>query len=529
MAQIGFHGVVFGEGFATAMRPGGEPLRFTRQERTLLSLMTPHPGRLFTRAELYAAIGSQGSDRNVDFLVNRLRTKLDDTAAERLFISTQYGEGYIWIATAASLATDPAVLVIGPVRGPVADLSLGVLKSLQRALKTRLADGHDVVLAPDLTVGAPTSAHFSIEVGFHCVAERTHAAFVLRREASRSVAATFREVFGAEDAAPAIERLAGAIVEAMWRTIALGPPAAATPTDQPLHLRMHEASALLDPPGATWLANGDQLARLRAEDPLDPTLALMWAMHLFARMTLVPGPVPLSRQAVSAVDDEIEWLVLRHLDALRDSPIMALAAAKLLLLLDRDHVDLAESLANQSFTASTAFAAALPVLGQVHAYRGELAEARRLYDEALQLCEAGSTFETYILVLKAMAFIADNDHAGAEVVFERILEIEPRHLRRFGILFLPPADDGLARRLAPLADRADRAYAERVLAYQYYRVADLFQDPAHTANVMHGPLTHLIRRFGPTVLPEEIWNELPAELQYLRVNRAPARQSPISG
>ena len=529
MAQIGFHGVVFSEGFTTAMRPGGEPLRFTRQERALLSLMTPHPGRLFTRAELYVAIGSQGSDRNVDFLVNRLRTKLDDTAAERLFISTQYGEGYVWIAKVAPLATDSAVLVIGPVRGSAAELLLRVLQPLRGALNARLADGHDVILAPDLIAGAPTNAHFSIEVGFYHAAERTHAAFVLRGKASRAVTATFREAFGAEDAAPAIERLAGAIVEAMWRTMALGPHAAVAPTDQPLHLRMHEASALLDPPGATWLANGEQLARLRAEDPDDPTLALMWAMHLFARMTLVPGPDPLSRGAVSAIDDEIEGLVLRHLDALRDSPITALAAAKLLLLLDRDHVGLAESLANQSFTDSTAFAAALPMLGQVHAYRGELAEARRLYDGALQLCEAGSTFETYILVLKAMAFIADNDHAGAQAVLERILEIEPRHLHLFGILFLPPADDGLARRLAPLADRADRTSAERILAYQYYRVADLFQDPAHTANLMHGPLTHLVRRFGPTVLSEEIWNELPAELQYLRANRGPARESPIFG
>jgi hypothetical protein len=224
----------------------------------------------------------------------------------------------------------------------------------------------------------------------------------------------------------------------------------------------------------------------------------------------------------AAVEDQIEALVLEHLPAVRDDAVMALAAAKLLLLINRGHDGLAESLATRALAGSTAFASALPMLGQVHAYRGDLEEARRLYDEGFQLCEPGSTFEIYILVLKAMTHLAQNDHTAAGALLERIVALQPGYLQLFGVLFIPPGDDGLARQLAPLADRADIDQARRMIAYLHYRVADLFQTPAHSANIMRGPLTHLVRRFGPTVASDEIWSELPAELDYLRVSRRPA-------
>jgi len=44
------------------------------------------------------------SDRNIDFLVNRLRTKPGDSAKSPKYIATQYGEGYVWIAASPSAA-----------------------------------------------------------------------------------------------------------------------------------------------------------------------------------------------------------------------------------------------------------------------------------------------------------------------------------------------------------------------------------------------------------------------------------------
>ena len=82
-------------------RRNGETIQFTRNERALLLAFTRNPRRLMRRSRLLDEIASSestSSDRNIDFLVNRLRTKLGDNAKSPMYIATQYGEGYVWIA-----------------------------------------------------------------------------------------------------------------------------------------------------------------------------------------------------------------------------------------------------------------------------------------------------------------------------------------------------------------------------------------------------------------------------------------------
>jgi len=522
MNQLGFHGVVFDEGLASAVRPDGERLRFTRQERALLAQFLARPRRLFTRDELYASIGSRGSDRNVDYVINTLRGKLEDRGRERRFISTQYGEGYVWVAPATEITQPKGFLIIVPRQGA----SVGrLLPSLRDALQRRLPPDRIVLLAADAHPSA--SFHFTLEARVHRGPDGRHVAFALQRSSSTMAAAAFRETFRGEPNGEVIDRLAAEIVDAMWMHLALGPGAVRAPTDQPLHLRMLDASALLGAPGPAWLSNGEQLARQRAQAPDDPVLGLMWAMHIFAMITLIPGPEPLTRARVAALDDEITALVEPNLAALRADPVLALAAAKLLLLRRDAKVDLAEALATEAFAGSAAFAAAFPMLGQVKAYRGEAAAAQALYDEGLALCEPGSSFEAYLLVLKAVAFVADDRHDAAGALLDRLEAIQPGSVEAFGLFFLPPGDDGPARRLARLADNVELAEARRLMAYLYFRYADLFQRPEQVANVMRGPLTHLVRRLGPEVVSEELWRELPSELAYLnegRTRRASARR-----
>lgn len=512
---LAFYGTVFGEGFAVATTPQGATLRFTRQERAVLARLAANPGRVFSRAELYEVTGSTGSDRNVDFVINRLRSKLAGAGSGRRFIATQYGEGYVWVALADGRTADSAFLVIGPVRGEPEAVGSTRLQALAEALRARLTPGSGVVLAPSPTAEVLAAATFTLEVRLHPLAGRTHAAFVLRRGMQGAACATFRETFTSGDEL-SLPALVEAITDALWRGLALRPGGPPTPIDPPMHLRLRDASALLDPPGVTWLTNGAHLARLREAHPDDALVEMMWAMHLFACITLAPGPEPLNRARVRAVDDEIEAIVRRCLPAARRDPILALAAAKLLLLRQDSRTELAESLALKAFTGSAAFAAALPMMGQVHAYRGEFAEAQDLYDESLALGEPSGTFERYILTLKAMAFLAAGDHAAAGATFERLVRLDASVLEAMGLLFLPPSDDGLARRLAPIVDRIDLAEARRMISHFWFRVGDLFRASDHRANVMVGSLTHLVRRFGPEVASDEIWAELPEELSYLR-------------
>ena len=514
MSRTGFHDVVFDDDLLTARRADGEIVRFTRRERVLLGVLAAQPGRLFSRGELYEALGARGSDRNVDFVINRLRTKLQDTTPERRFISTQYGEGYVWIAPVAEEADGGRFLAIGPVLGLSDDLAETVLAPLRAALAQRLAP--EVVLAPELDGAEAERFGFSIDVVFHSALKGSHAAFVLRQGGGRGIVAAFRETFEAGASEAAIDAVASGVAEAIWRRLALGSQGPAEPKDPPLHLRMHNASEVLDRPGAAWAVNRAQFARLRADQPSDPRLGLMWAMNEYGRVTVDPGAEPLRRETLSALNDEVERLALGSLAAVRDDPILTLAAAELLLGVNRGHEDLAESLASTALAGSTAFAAAFPLLGQINAFRGRLDEACRLYDEGLRLCEAGSVFEVYIQIMKSQALIAMEDRAAVEAVFQRVVTIKPEARRQVGLFFLPPDDAGLARSLAPLVDGADLAQARRVIAYLHYRVAANFGLPGHVANVMRGPLTHLGRRFGPSVASDEIWREMPEELHYLR-------------
>ena len=513
MARASYEGVVFDTDFVTAITPGGATVRFTRQERALLSYFATRPGRLVTRQALYETMGCRGSDRNVDLVINQLRSKLGDTRTRRRFVSTQYGEGYVWIAQPSEPADSTSMLAIGPVRGCDDALAAGVLAPLQAALGRRLG-GQPVELVPEGAISA-SGVRFSIEASFHRGASCTHAAFVLRAEPNREIVASFRESFIGGCTADVVARLSDGAVDAAWTHLSLGARGGAAPSDPPLHLRIIEASALLDPPGATWIRSREQLARLRARDPDDPTVSIMYAMHLCAESILALQPGLLDRAAVRATEDEVEALTLKCVPAVQNDPVLALAAAKLLMLVNRGHADLAEDLTNRAFGGG-GFAASLLMQGRINAHRGHLAEADRLYDEGLSFCEPGSAFEIYGLMLKAMARVADDDHAAAATIYRRVVQLRPAARQQFGITFLPPGDDGLGQELASLADAASLDHARRVIAYLWFRVADLFGTPAHAAAIMRGPLSHLVRRQGPTVASAEIWAEMPEELHYLR-------------
>lgn len=519
MRRITFENTVFDTDFLIATFADGAVVRFTRQERALLSQLALNPGRLFTRDELFGTLGSKGSDRNVDFVINRLRSKLMDTKADRRFISTQYGEGYVWVAKADEIAKEAAFIVIGPSRGLNNDQTGEALNGLQAALQTRIGPGRkvDLVPSPDAAV---TGHSFSIEVSFHPMAGLLNAAFVLREAPSGMAVASFRKDLSATvGSGAAMESLANAVLEATWKQLALG-SAALTPADPPLHLRLLATELLFGSPGEMWTANEMEIARLRARDRSDPTAAMLWAMHLYARAISTPGAEPESRETVARLGGEIESLVIDSLPFIRDDTLLALAAAKLLLSVHRGHDELAETLATKALAESVAFAAAMPLLAEIKSSRGEFGEALQLFNHALALCEAGSWFEVYIQILKASTLIAMGDRSEVEATYDRLLKIAPMALQTFGFLFIPDGDVGLARKLAHRADKMDERQARRAVAYLHYRIARHFRKSEHAANILRGPLTHLVRRFGPGVASDAIWCEMPEELLYLRTVRS---------
>ena len=103
--QVNIRVIRFSEDFTSAEEPGGEEIQFTKFEAKTLQFFSQNAGRLVTRAQLLDSVSNEGSDkndRNIDFLVNRLRKKLKDSAQEPRFIATRYGEGYIWVGQSSS-------------------------------------------------------------------------------------------------------------------------------------------------------------------------------------------------------------------------------------------------------------------------------------------------------------------------------------------------------------------------------------------------------------------------------------------
>ena len=116
MHEAEYGGLRFDAQRLTARRREGGLIRFTRRERALLLRFHQAPQRLLSRAQLLEALEVAGetSERNIDYLVNRLRAKLGDDAHHPRYIRTRYGEGYVWIAPVEGECVGDAFIAIGP-------------------------------------------------------------------------------------------------------------------------------------------------------------------------------------------------------------------------------------------------------------------------------------------------------------------------------------------------------------------------------------------------------------------------------
>jgi hypothetical protein len=78
------------------------------------------------------------------------------------------------------------------------------------------------------------------------------------------------------------------------------------------------------------------------------------------------------------------------------------------------------------------------------------------------------------------------------------------------IFFAPPNIDGIAPEVHLVLDRLDQSRARAMLVYVNYICARLFRFEEHRENVLRGPLTLFIDRFGPDVVPDDVRVSVPA-------------------
>jgi two-component system alkaline phosphatase synthesis response regulator PhoP len=75
----------------------GTPVKLSRIEFNLLTILAQHPGQTFTRAQLLDrlhGIAFEGYERSIDAHIKNLRRKLEPDPAEPRYVLTVYGIGY---------------------------------------------------------------------------------------------------------------------------------------------------------------------------------------------------------------------------------------------------------------------------------------------------------------------------------------------------------------------------------------------------------------------------------------------------
>lgn len=517
MGGIRYGELAFDASFVFAHR-AGKKLRFTRQERALLLFFTHHPRKLLTRHQLLAALADTGSgetsDRNIDYLVNRLRAKLGDNAREPAYIATQYGEGYLWVAERDKAVPSDAFLVIGPIFGleGLSDPSTSrtFVQRLTAACGRRTSPAQRVVLAPDWRPGDADvgKTRFYVEVGFHERRGAVHAAVVLRGRSPRRILHTARLVLDGYNDLAASNELAEILRTSMWSHLAEPVGASAALTDEPLELRVHTAGLLLGRSDQSWIESGEQIARSREANPSDSKLDLMWASHLSIRLTLDTDR--LSARERDAIEDEIEDIALSALPRIKQDPILSLAAAKLLLRIDRGYFEIAEELAEQAFSESAAFAATFALLGQLRAFKGDIDEALGLYERGIELCERGSEFHIFLVFLKCVALVAAARRKVLGETLAGLYAIDPTRRMEAGLLLAPALPEQLEPDLAARLDGLGAEMAGAMLTRIYYVSARHFRQEEHRANVLRGPTSQVADRFGFDVVPPEVWEAAPS-------------------
>ncbi|MBO4224289.1 helix-turn-helix domain-containing protein [Bradyrhizobium neotropicale] len=501
----------------------GQTIQFTRNERALLLALTRNPRRLMRRSRLLDEIDSSESDRsdrNIDFLVNRLRAKLGDNAKSPKYIATQYGEGYVWIAApspAAPAAPSPAApidgfLVIGPAfepQGhPFGQQASSLVAQLRDIIAASVGVGHKVVVAAENWYPAVTDKlRYFLQVSFHADNGRLDCVATLREMPSRRIVKAFRLHLDAADTTSftaEASKVSNGVLGALSQALIDASTGLGIPADAPLQMRLHKASSVLSTSNPGWLASGEQLRKAREQDPLNADIALQWCLHLFARLVLTSPFSGMSLEERDRIESEIDATVLECLPAIEANPLLMLAAAKLLYFIDRGHIELAEDIAERAFARTSDFAAALPILGQLRYARGRFDEAVRLFDRGIEMAELGPAFHLHMRVLKCIALLAAGDGAALDVAAVDITNMGPLCPPEIALMIdwtVAPADRKLPEASAQALAAIGHRGAANAIEYLYFTSARHLTSEHARANVMRGLIAHVTKLYGAQAIP----------------------------
>jgi hypothetical protein len=525
---VRYGAIDFAPDFRCGTNALGVAIKFTKPERLLLAKFSQNAGVILSRDRLLDAASGPGSDaidRNVDFVINRLRRKLADSARSPTYIETRYGEGYVWIAGHIELVakSSGAFLVIGPVRGlqyagRFTYQAQSCAEQLRSLLERKMAKERRVVLDEDCPAAEKFIGEkpaFAVELNLLDVGDRLDCAAIVRAYATGQILRALRyTVAGGETGRQPSERKgvessAEEIAAAIWDTLAY-PHSHLAASGDVLAVRMYAASELFTNE-TPWLETDRRLRKSLANNNNDFRARLMLATNLHSKYLLSGMILPEADNRIED-EDEMETLVLSSLSPLQENPIFMMAAATLLYFLDRGHRPLAIDIAEKAFCTTTAFATSFAMFGQMRMFEGEIGEALAMFDRGLELVPDGSHFERYLLILKCQALLASGKRRALSAAFDALCQRDPRIRSPLSVIFTSAEPGEILPEAQHLADNIDERRARAMLLWAHYISARLFRSEEHRAAILMPSVQLLGRRFGPNVVPVEVKVSVPTLL-----------------
>lgn len=511
--MIRYDSVLFDDSFRFMIAKDGAKTAFTRSETKLLQFLSGRPGRIATRSQLLDAlteVGSDKSDRNVDFLVNRLRRKLGDKARDPRFVATRYGEGYVWLPQRvrdAPLAAD-AHVVVGPIRGlrhmgafePIAQR---FVSQFHRSIQGNFGPDKKIVLDPDCpprTAFGDAMPEISVDLTF--LVDRRGLECVVQAGAFRSGAiyAINRHVISTDPIGDSndADKLASGVATEIWKSLTLKADRV-----KPLPVAMQDASLSLAGGIHGWAESQRRLKELSAQNPTDHGIRMMIASNLHTKYVQHGLELFASDVDTRAEDEaEIEALVTSSLPFVQHDPFFAATAAKLLFFVDRGYHEIAMELIEDVNRHSTAVAATLTILGMLRNFVGETDRSLSALNQALDLAERGSEFEVYIMCVKCQVLMAIDDRKALDALLVELYQRKPG-LKFLYDIFYGSVENPSKEALGALHMMTPKQ-ATGLLTFVDYMCARFFHEDAHRQNTLRIPTQILSMKFGPDIVPRNL-------------------------
>ncbi|WP_176526911.1 winged helix-turn-helix domain-containing protein [Rhizobium subbaraonis] len=487
----------------------GKPVHFTKSERALLLVLCKNPRRLMSRSRLLDELASSeagASDRNIDFLINRLRAKLGDNARSPTYIATQYGEGYLWIAEPGQSTVrqvNPFLAILPSVSGPD-------VPALVEQFREAIAEGLGPHLGGVVEQGlahADIAPRYSLRLSFHADRGQMRCTATLQEMPSRRIMKAFSsqgDVSAGLPAASLVSKLSddvAAYLQSLMTsmTTGLGVPAELSVEERSWNV----SNRLTTGSYQMWLAKGEQLGADRVSDTSTDT-ALQWCMHLFSRLVLASPFSPIDIDERDGIESEMEAIALQSMPVVENNPVQMLAVAKLLYFINRGHLELAQDIAERAAAQMTGSPAALPLLAQIYSALGQSDEACALFDRGIAMAGSNIEFLNHMSVLKSIALLAAGDSRGGANIIASIIDLGdhcPPDVAAAIRLMAAPTDRQLPVALAEALVAAGPQGAGNALAYLYFTSARQHASPVAVANLMRGFTTHVMNAYGEAAVP----------------------------